>query len=297
MKLSTRQIQAFVTIAAQSSFSQAANILGVTQPALSLLVREMERVLDLTLFDRNTRGVSLSRAGQDLLPLAERILSDLRRFEEASGEFANLSRGEVRIACSSVFAAGPLPVAIRKFGRDYPGIEVIIRDTAEQNLADLVRGGQVDFAIATEVETDPRLYQELVLSDQMHVFFAPDHAFASQETIRWSELGETRLALLDRNSPLRHIVDRTAGRLGIWLNTRYEASFGTTALSLAEQGLAVAILPSNAMRDENSFRVLSRPLSRPAAARKIMMIRLAKRPLGPVEEKFWAYCRQEIVAQ
>lgn len=297
MKLSTRQIQAFVTIAAQSSFSQAANILGVTQPALSLLVREMERVLDLTLFDRTTRGVSLSRAGQDLLPLAERILADLRRFEEASGGFANLSRGEVRIACSSVFAAGPLPVAIRKFAESYPGIEVIIRDTPEQNLADLVRGGQVDFAIATEVETDPRLYQELVQSDQMHVFFAPDHAFAALDPVQWRELGDTRLALLDRNSPLRHIVDRTAGRLGIWLNTRYEVSFGTTALALAEQGLAVAILPGNAMRDEHSFRVLSRPLARPAATRKIMMIRLAKRPLGPVEEKFWEYCRQEIVAR
>lgn len=295
MKLSTRQIQAFVTIAAQSSFSQAANILGVTQPSLSLLVREMERMLDLSLFDRNTRGVRLSRAGQDLLPIAERILADLRRIEDAAGDFATLSRGEVRIACSAVFAAGPLPAAIRKFERDFPGIRVMIKDTAEQNLADLVRGDHVDFAIATQVETDPRIHQELLHSDRMAAYIAPDQPFAQAETIRWSELGDTPLALLDRNSPLRHIVDRTAGRLGIWLNTRYEVTFGTTALALAEQGLAVAILPSNAvMGDQASYRVLRKPLSRPAAIRNIMLMRLANRAASPAEAAFWQCCRQEI---
>ncbi len=294
MKLSTRQIQAFVTIAAQSSFSQAANILGVTQPSLSLLIREMERLLGLTLFDRNTRGVRLSRAGHDLLPLAERILADLQRIEEASGDIANLTRGEVRIACSAVFAAGPLPVAIRKFESEFPGVRIIIHDTAEQNLADLVRADRVDFAIATQVEPDPRIYQEQVRSDSMAAYVAPDHALAAAETIRWSELGDTPLALLDRNSPLRQIVDRIAGRLGIWLNTRYEVTFGTTALALAEQGLAVAILPSNAMRDETSYRVLRKPLSRPTANRKIMLMRLANRAVGPAEEMFWNFCRAEI---
>ncbi|KRW94663.1 LysR family transcriptional regulator [Paracoccus sp. MKU1] len=295
MKLSTRQIQAFVTIAAQSSFSQAANILGVTQPSLSLLIREMERMLDLSLFDRNTRGVRLSRVGQDLLPIAERILADLRRIEEAAGDFATLSRGEVRVACSAVSAAGPLPVAIRRFERDFPGIRVMIKDTAEQNLADLVRGDHVDFAIATQVETDPRIHQELLHSDQMAAYVAPDQPFAQSETIRWSELGDTPLALLDRNSPLRHIVDRIAGRLGIWLNTRYEVTFGTTALALAEQGLAVAILPSNAIMGRGTpYRVLRKPLSRPIAARNIVLMRLANRTASPAEEAFWQYCRQEI---
>lgn len=294
MKLSTRQIQAFVTIAAQSSFSQAANILGVTQPSLSLLVREMERILDLSLFDRNTRGVRLSRAGQDLLPIAERILADLRRIEEAAGDFATLARGEVRVACSAVSAAGPLPVAIRKFERDFPGIRVMIKDTAEQNLADLVRGDHVDFAIATQVETDPRIHQELLHSDQMAAYVAPDQPFAQAETIRWSELGDTPLALLDRNSPLRHIVDRIAGRLGIWLNTRYEVTFGTTALALAEQGLAVAILPSNALNHGNPYRVLRKPLSRPAAIRSIILMRLANRTASSAEAAFRQYCRQEI---
>lgn len=296
MKLSTRQIQAFVTIAAQNSFSQAANILGVTQPSLSLLIREMERILDLSLFDRSTRGVRLSRAGQDLLPIAGRILADLRRIEEASGDFATLSRGEVRIACSSVIAAGPLPLAIRKFERDYPGVRVMIKDTAEQNLADLVRGDHVDFAIATQVETDPRLYQELVRSDEMAAYIAPDHPLAQSEAISWRDLDNQPLALLDRNSPLRHIVDRIAGRLGIWLNTRYEVTFGTTALALAEQGLAIAILPGNAMHDGTSYRVLSKPLSRPTAKRNIMLMRQANRTASPAEETFWQYCQRELVA-
>lgn len=293
MKISTKQIQAFVTVAAQQSFSQAANILGVTQPSLSLLIKDLERVLSVSLFDRNTRGVRLSQAGKELLPVAERILSDLQRIEATSGNFSNLAQGQVQVACSSVLAAGPLPLALRKFETDHPGVRVIIRDAAEQALADLVRNDLVDFAIASQVENDPRIYQELVQTDQMAAYLAPDHPLAIHKTLGWRQLGDQPLALLDRNSPLRHIVDRTAGRLGIWLNTRYEVTFGTTALALAEQGLAVAILPANAMRNE-SYLCLRRILTKPLANRNIMLMRLANRKSGRAVDTFWDYCRREV---
>lgn len=294
MKISTRQIQAFVTIAGQQSFSQAANILRVTQPSLSVLIRDLEQTLSVSLFDRNTRGVRLSQAGQELLPIAERILSDLQRLQETSGDLSSLAHGEVRVACSSVLASGALPVAIRKFDADFPGIRVVIRDTAEQNLVELVRNDLVDFAIATRVETDPRIYQEMLQTDQMAAYVAVDHPFAAVETVSWRQLGDAPLALLDRNSPLRHIVDKTAGQLGIWLNTRYEVTFGTTALALAEQGLAVAILPANAMRNDQSFRCVRRSLVKPRAQRSITLMRLTNRKPGAAVDKFWTYCRREL---
>ncbi|MFE0018649.1 LysR family transcriptional regulator [Mesorhizobium sp. NPDC059054] len=294
MKISTRQILAFVTIARQQSFSQAANVLRVTQPSLSVLIRDLEQTLSVSVFDRNTRGVRLSQAGMQLLPTAERILSDLQRLEETSGDLSGLADGEVRVACSSVLASGALPIAIRKFGEDFPGVRIVIRDTAEQNLVELVRNDLVDFAIATRVETDPRIVQQMVQTDQMAAYVAPDHPFAATETIAWRQLGDTPLALLDRNSPLRHIVDKTAGQLGIWLNTRYEVTFGTTALALAEQGLAVAILPANAMRNDHSFRCVRRIMVKPQTQRGIMLIRLANRKPVAAAEKFWAYCKHQL---
>ena len=294
MKTSVRQIQAFVTIAAQQSFSQAANILGVTQPSLSLLIKELERVLCVTLFDRNTRGVYLSQAGKDLLPTAQRILSDFQRLEESAEDLSRLARGEVRVACSTVLAANILPLALRQFEADFPGIRVMICDTAEQTLPDLVRNDQVDFAIATQVEADPRLHQELILSDHMAVYFAPDHPLAIHDTVTWRQLGNTPLALLDRSSPLRQIVDRTAGRLGIWLNVRYEVTFGNTALALTEQGLAATILPPNALRTPDTFNCQRRILTKPVAERKMMLIRLANRTPAPAVQTFWDYCRNEV---
>ncbi|GAA4127257.1 LysR family transcriptional regulator [Aminobacter aganoensis] len=294
MKITNRQIQAFVTIAWQQSFSQAANVLGVTQPSLSMLIRDLELTLSVSLFDRNTRGVRLSQAGLELLPIAERIMSDLQRLEETSGDLSSLALGECRVACSSVLASGHLPTAIRKFDADFPGIRVVIRDTAEQNLVELVRNDAVDFAIATKVEADPRIYQEMVQTDQMTAYVAPDHPFAAAESVSWRQLGNAPLALLDRNSPLRHIVDRTAGQLGIPLNTRYEVTFGTTALALAEQGLAIAILPANAMRNAQSFRCVPRIMVKPQTHRSIMLVRLANRKPSAAAEKFWDYCQREL---
>ncbi|MGI6853798.1 LysR family transcriptional regulator [Mesorhizobium sp. 1B3] len=294
MKISTKQISAFVTIARQQSFTQAANILQVTQPSLSVLIRDLEQTLSVSLFDRTTRGVRLSQAGQELLPTAERILTDVQRLEEAAGDLSRLAHGEVRVACSSVFAAGPLPIAISKFAKDYPGIRVIIHDTAEQNLVELVRDDVVDFAIATRVEADPRIYQKMIQTDQMAAYMAPDHRLATAETVGWRELGDEPVALLDRKSPLRHIVDKTAGRLGIWLNTRFEVTFGTTALALAEHGIAVAILPANAMRNEDSFRCVRRIMVRPKAQRSIMFMRLANRKPGAAVDAFWSYCEEQL---
>ena len=295
MKTSVRQIQAFVTIAAQQSFSQAANILGVTQPSLSLLIKDLERILAVSLFDRNTRGVYLSQAGKDLLPTAQRILSDFQRLEESAEDLSRLARGEVRVACSAALAASTLPLALRRFEADFPGVRVMILDTAEQNLPDLVRNDQVDFSIATQVEADPRLYQELILTDQMAVYFAPDHPLAAQKNITWRQLGNTPLALLDRSSPLRQVVDRVAGRLGIWLNVRYEVRFGNTALALAEQGLAATILPPNAFRNPYWFNCERRTLTRPVAERKMMLVRLANRTPAPAVQTFWDYCRDEFL--
>jgi LysR family carnitine catabolism transcriptional activator len=294
IQLSTRQIQAFVLIAAHQSFSQAANVLGVTQPALSLMMKGLEKTLGVSLLDRNTRGVRLTQAGNELLVTAQRILSDLQHLEEAAGDLSRLAHGEVRIACSFVMASNIVPLALRRFQNDYPGVRVTITDTAEQNLAGLVRDGLVDFALATAIEADPRLEQEIIGSDQMAVYLAEGHPLSDLDSITWQQLAEMPLALLNRGSPLRQIVDNTAGRLGLWLDVRYEVTFGTTALALVEQGLAASVLPSNAMRNQDQFRCMRKTLVRPVARRDIMLVRLARNGLEPSAEMFANYCRQEI---
>lgn len=75
MRITTRQIQGFVLVAAHQSFSQAASILGVTQPSLSLQIKELEKVLGVSLFDRNTRGVRLTQAGNELLSMGRGTVS------------------------------------------------------------------------------------------------------------------------------------------------------------------------------------------------------------------------------
>lgn len=294
MRITTRQIQGFVLVAAHQSFSQAASILGVTQPSLSLQIKELEKVLGVSLFDRNTRGVRLTQAGNELLSTAQRVLSDLQRLEDSAGDLSRLAHGEVRIACSFVMAANILPPALRRFQTNFPKVRVTITDTAEQNLAGLVRDDLVDFALATAIESDPRLEQDRIGADQMAVYIAEDHPLAAQESITWHQLAEMPLALLHRSSPLRTIVDQTAGRLGLWLDVRFEVTFGITALALVEQGLAATVLPSNAMRKQGQFHCLHKPLVRPVTHRDIMLVRPAKRGLAPAAQRFADYCRDAL---
>lgn len=296
MKITTKQIAAFVALADQQSFTRAARLLNVAQPSLSATIRDLEAALGVTIFDRISRGVSLTPVGRQLLPVARRVHADVELMLSTSSDLARLSQGRVRVACSNVIAVAQLIPLASRFEERFPNIRIEVVDSVEQSLAGLVRSEEVDFAIATEVDPEPRIVQTRIAEDCLAVYVPASHRLAERDEVTWADLNGEPLALLHKGNPLRKLVDRTAGRLGVWLTVANEVSFGSTALALAERGLAVTVLPTNAQQANTTYSCRRKPLVKPSVPRRVVILSLAGRSLSPAAAEFKAVCATDFPA-
>ena len=135
----------FLTIARVKSFTGAASILNVTQPARTMQIRRLEQALGVTLFDRDTRSVELTRVARDLLPAFERTLQDFDTALDSARDIATQERGIVRLATLPSFAAGVLPDAILQFRHKRPNVVFDLKDVIAGQVLSLVELEQVDF--------------------------------------------------------------------------------------------------------------------------------------------------------
>src|SRR5438105_7234507 len=124
MNLSTRQLRAFVALAEERSFTRAAALMHLSQPAFSALVRSLEESLEQRLFDRTTRHVELSTEGRAFEPAARRILAEVEGALTSARDYAARRRGRVAIALLPSLAAGWLPALLAQFRAAHPGIEL-----------------------------------------------------------------------------------------------------------------------------------------------------------------------------
>jgi DNA-binding transcriptional LysR family regulator len=246
MNVTLRQIRAFAAVARLGRFSLAAQHLHVTQSALSMLVRQLERELGLRLFDRHTRMLRLTAAGAEFLPVAEKTLADLEHAVTASREVSTLQRGRVSVATSTVLAATLLPWAACKFAERHPGVAFALRDVAEQEIRSRVKSGDVDLGAGTTIEPDPEVDEVPLFEDSLTAVIGERHPLAERATVTWRELGEQPLIVLGRGSPIRALQDQALAAAGVTNPPAFEVSFSSTAISMVAAGLGVAALPVNA---------------------------------------------------
>src|SRR5687767_520805 len=145
--VSTRQLRAFVTLAEQRSFTRAAVLSHLSQPAFSALIRQLEDSLGLRLFDRSTRSVELTVEGAEFELSARRVLSEFENALAGVHDQAARRRGRVSIALLPSLAAGWLPQVLMDFRAAFPGIELQVADVLSEPCIELVRSGHADFAL------------------------------------------------------------------------------------------------------------------------------------------------------
>jgi DNA-binding transcriptional LysR family regulator len=147
MNINLHQLRIFVAVARLGNFTRAAERLSLSQPSLSLHIRQLEQDLRVRLFDRSTRSVVLTRAGEDFLPTAERLLEDFQSAIASVTDLAARRRGRVTVAVLPSIAAELLPRAIALLRLRHPDITVALRDDVAEHIPARVRGGEADFGL------------------------------------------------------------------------------------------------------------------------------------------------------
>ncbi|MFP5514950.1 MAG: LysR substrate-binding domain-containing protein [Alphaproteobacteria bacterium] len=281
-----RHIKAFVAVARLGSFTRAAAEVNVSQPALTVQIRQLETSLGVRLFDRNKRQVVLTQAGRDLLPALQRVLSELDAVMSASHDLAGLRRGSVSIATLPSVAAGLLPTAIRRFMTDHPNIDVKVQDVVAEQIVKLVKAEEVDFGIGTRVGADRDVEITDFLSDRMCAFLPQDHPLADRRPLLLKDVAAYPLILTARGTSVRTLVERALEKEGLEVSVTCEANYMSTAVGMVRAGLGVSVLPESAIEAASCEGMRIEPIRTPGLTRRIGLIRKSNRSLSPAAERF-----------
>ena len=270
--LSLRQAQYFVAVAAEGSFTRAAETLRIAQPSLSHQVRALEAAVGTPLLERTTRSVSLTPAGRALLPAAQSALDVLARGRRAARAAAQLEAGELRVATTQSLAQGVLPRVLSAWRREHPRVEVSVSEhTHIRDLHDELLGGGADLALAQH----PDAWQgpiEAIGEEELVVVVAEDDPLAPRRTIALSALAERRWVLPDRANGLSETVELACAQAGFVPRAAVRSSSIAAVVQLAIAGLGPALVPANVLPAPLIGRVI-RP--RPRLRRPLAVFALA----------------------
>jgi DNA-binding transcriptional LysR family regulator len=286
MNLTLRQLRSFIAIADLGSFTRAATAVHLSQPSLTVQIRQLEQSLGVRLVDRNTRSADLTAVGRDLLPTFRRMLAELDEVIADTRDLAAKKRGIVRLASLPSFAAAILPFAVASFRADYPAIQFVIRDAVGKRIASLLKDETVELGITAGRIADPELETTPLMTDRMHALYRHDHPLARRKRITPAMLTAYPLILMDEESTVRQAVNAGFHEAGLSASAAFEATYMATAVGMARAGLGVAVLPSSASEARPSDTLSSRPIEGANFARQIWLVQRAGRSLTPSAAKF-----------
>lgn len=286
MNISFRQLRAFTTIGRMGSFVEASRALHVTPAALSIVIRDLEATLGFRVFDRTTRRVVLTEAGQQYFHYAEQVLVDLRKAELFAQDVAQRKTGVVRIATTQVVTWTLLPPAFAAFHRKWPDIRLEPIDIPTDQIISSVENGQADLAINFALPVAENIEAAPLFTSREQVICASNHRFARRKSLRWAELRMEPIIFVGRGAELRI---RSELPQEIMLNARYEVGNTSTALALAASGAGLVVCagyvrPLTRMHDLRSI-----PLVAPEMVHQFTLYRNRTRSLTPAVQEHQAF--------
>jgi LysR family transcriptional regulator, carnitine catabolism transcriptional activator len=183
MNITLRQLRALVAVSRFESFTKAAELLHVTQPALTVQVKQLEEALDLKLLDRTTRQVRLTEAGKDIVPILQTLLRELDTVVSRSKDLSSKRIGSIRLGCLPSVAASILPLAIAAFREQFPNVSLVLADGLGKRIVQDVRQETIEFGI-TDVDVGaPDLASVWLFDETMHVFYPQAHPITRAKAI------------------------------------------------------------------------------------------------------------------
>ncbi len=297
-----RQLRYFVAIIEQGSFSRAANVLHIAQPALSLHVRNMEAELGAPLLFRSPKGVLPTEAGITLLRHARIILDQFLIAEEEVRGFQNDPSGEVRLGLpgtiSQLLAVPLITCVLARF----PRIKLRISEAMSGFVLDWMRTGQVDLAVLYDDAGDPAIRATQLLEEDL-ILFGPAGNKSQHEgrpaagaPIACAEVASLPLILPGEGHSLRTLLDRAALTAGHGLTTVIDIDSYSNIKKLVAEGFGYSVLPEDAVgREVAEGRLEKWSIHSPRIRRSVYLCHANDRPLTNAVSAVRALARETLV--
>ncbi|MER6563847.1 LysR substrate-binding domain-containing protein [Streptomyces sp. NPDC001027] len=268
-----QQLQYFVAVAETRHFTRAAELVHVAQPSLSQQIKALERELGADLFLRARGNITLTDAGEALLPLARRILADTETARYEVQELVQLRGGRVRLGATPSVCTGLLPDVLRAFHDRYPGIRLLIEEGGSHDLVRELARGALDLALVVLPlpSPSPALTTVELLREDLVVVSSPEAPRPGQgRTVRIADLEGERMVMFRHGYDLRELTVAACRAEGFEPDFAVEGGEMDAVLGFVRAGLGVAVVPRMvAARSGRGLRVT--PLARPGLHRTIAL--------------------------
>ncbi|HEY7882283.1 MAG TPA: LysR substrate-binding domain-containing protein [Streptosporangiaceae bacterium] len=254
------QLEYFVAVAEEASFTRAASRVHVAQPGVSAQVRRLESELGQQLLDRSGRSVRLTEVGSAVLPFARAALDAVTNARLAVDDLAGLVRGQVTVGMVSGCALPVLAELLAGFHDRHPGVAIALVEDNSDRLVERLRDGRLDLALIGWAEQTPADIDSVVLVDEELVAaVAPDHplagAGAGAGTITIRQLRDLPLVSLPRGTGVRAALDAACAAAGFTPRIVFEASALPMVVELAGRGLGLAVVPASIPNGPGILRI------------------------------------------
>jgi DNA-binding transcriptional LysR family regulator len=267
-----QQLRYFLAVADTRHFTQAADLLGVAQPTLSKQIHTLEASLGAPLFERIRGDVTLTAAGETLLPLAQRMVADAGAARDAVQDLVGLRRGEVRLGATPSLCSSLVPAVLRTFRTNHPGIALHVNEGSSQDLIADLLAYALDLALIVQPEhgVDPALIAAPILRESLvvaSVASGPPPTISPHLSL--TELQHTPMVMFRPGYDLRDVTLEACRQAGFTPRFAVEGGEMDAVLAFVEAGLGVAVVPSMVLANRPLLRAT--PLAAPGMRRTIAL--------------------------
>ncbi len=243
------QLETFLAVVEAGSFSRAAERLNRTQPAVSLSIKRLEEEVGEPLFDRTSKGGTMTEAGKSLCFYAKRMMNLREEALSSIKELQGLFRGRLSIGANESISQFLLPPLLLEYRKQHPNIKIEVYRNFSEKIPNEVLERSLDFGFLSYEPSDPRLVSRVVARDEQVLVVAPGHELTTRKDIRLADLGQYTFLAHNARTPSRNAVIQAFAKGSVALNISMELDSLYTIIDFVAKDLGMAILPRLAIAD------------------------------------------------
>jgi len=268
--MEVHQLRYFVAVSETGNFSRAAQNCHVAQPSLSQQIKKLEETVGQPLFERQTRGATLTPAGWLLLPYARRILEEISEATRRVGDLDNDVSGPLTIGVLPTIAPYLLPRWLEEFNHAYPEVVLSVDEGITPRLVEAIGGGEIDLALLSLPLAEPFVEYHPLFSEEFELALPTGHPLATARTVGMDDLAQESFILLHEGHCLsEQALEFCHTKAGFAPKVRCRSAQLETLLALIRAGMGVSLVPKMAIRSDSGL--VYRKLSPEAPRRQIAL--------------------------
>jgi DNA-binding transcriptional LysR family regulator len=248
--LNLKQLEAFYLVVKRKNFTRAAEELNVTQPAVTIQVKSLEKSLNLKLIQQMGKRFQLTEAGELLYQYAEKIFDLVSDANEKMRDFKKLMRGTLQIGTTKNYARYIMPSLLSEFQRRYPRIKVILNEGNSEEMARSVLEMKNELALISQLNLDRKIKSVFFSTVEFVLVTSPIHRFSQRQSISLRELNGEPVILREKGSGSRTAILRKFQEYGIWPSVIIEASSLDFIVGYVKQNKGVSFMFEPDIKEE-----------------------------------------------